>query len=78
MEIRICVGTQLEYYMMTCSPLTTDGDLLAVACRHHVNVWQNPEQSPSFPEDLENVPRMELLLGTTHSTDSDSFSKKTL
>lgn len=46
---------------------TAYGDLLAVACRHRVNVWQNPEQSPGFPEELEDISRMELLLGTTHT-----------
>ena len=49
-----------------CCSLTTDGNFLAVAGGDPVDVWQTPEQLPSFQEELENIARVELLLGGIH------------
>ena len=52
--------------MITTAFLTTDGNFLAVAGGDPADVWQTTEKLPSFQEELQNIPRVELLLGGIH------------
>lgn len=46
--------------------LTADGYFLSVAGGHVVYVWQEAQQFPCFPEELEDIAWVKLLLGERH------------
>ena len=58
---------------MNWSNLTTNSDFFAVAGGDTVDIWQQPKLFPRFKQELEDVARVQLLLG-----ESSFISKKVL
>lgn len=58
-------SSRLFYVSNIFIQLTTNSDLLAMASGNTVDIWQHPEPLPRLKQQLEDVARVQLLLGET-------------